>query len=260
MTVSTNITTATQKELMTLGYIRENEAAAIVAHREKGAFGSVADLLSFDLVSSNLYETIKPYLRITSETDLKAAIPEIRVNIDEAGFDVLVELGMTEAQAKAIVDARQKYSAKTLGELRRMPGVYLTDYDIHKFADNIFTTGGEYVNINFAGTEDLRSLGLTEDEASKVYAKRGLMFSADDLPVDILRVNSRISLYTNVNKATAKEFRTLGVNPETIDAIMDFRKSQPFGSLDEFRALFEETAAVQGYSSYSSISAFLTLR
>ncbi|MDR1687921.1 MAG: helix-hairpin-helix domain-containing protein [Clostridiales bacterium] len=260
MTVSTNIATATQKELMTLGYIRESEASGIIAHREKGAFTSAADLLSFNLISANLYEIIKPYVSITNDTDLKLAVPNIRVNIDEASYDVLVELGMPQTQAQAIVDARQKYSAKTLGELRRMPGVYLTDYEIHKYADNIFTTGGDYININFAGTEDLRALGLTDDEVSKIYAKRALMFSPNDLPVDILRVNSRISLYTNVNKATAREFESLGVNPETIDAIMDFRKSQPFGSLDEFRALFEETAPAQGYSTYASISAFLTVR
>lgn len=261
MTVSTNITTATENELLTLGFISSAEVKKIISYRERNTFKSIDDLNEYALISGNLYNQVKSFIAMSSVTKINVSVPNVTVNINEATAEELISAGLTSSQADRIIASRVGYSYKTLGELTRLSGSGFTDFDIYKLADNLtLGNNGDHININLAGTDELISLGLTQADASRIYALRGRMYQAANIPVDISVIEGRISLYTNINKASSAELTGLGIAPAMVEAIIKYRYDQPFGSLDELQSLFEETYYSDAYNGYNEIRAFIVLR
>ena len=118
----------------------------------------------------------------------------------------------------------------------------ILDADMYERCKNYVTMGpadnSVYVNLNAAAYEQLTALGMNGTQANQVLAKRLSMKTPADLPFDMKAAgfDMKVTLYTNINKASAFELKTLSpyMTDEAANAIMAYRNDQPFGSLEEF--------------------------
>lgn len=96
----------------------------------------------------------------------------------------------------------------------------------------------EYVNINIAALDKLISAGFNSTQANKIYSKQPEMMTASDIPYDLksLGLDNKVTLFTNVNKASASKLMSLNkfITDDVAESIIQYRQDQPFGSLDEF--------------------------
>jgi len=265
MTVSTNITTATEIELLTLNNITKTEVTAIITHRGKYKFTDTEELYTNGLISESLYKQISNFISIDNVPYLDLSIPDAQADINAAEYDELMKTELNSYQASAIIAGRTDYTYKTLGELMYLPGLYLNAFEVYSFADNLTIAEGEkggYININFANLSELLKLGLTQAEANGVYAKRRGMVTYKDIPkdIDITRYNGRITLYTNVNRASEAELLGLGIGQDNVNAIMRYRSAHPIGSLDILREIMQGTATTGNYNTFDYIRNFVTIR
>lgn len=261
MCVCTNIASATEKELSTLGAISTTIVDRIITYREKNSFQEIDDLSKYNLIPRGLFENIKIYISLTNVTKLDISVPDVKVNINDASYDELVSTGLTSSQAERIISARSGYTYKTLGELSRISRLSFTDNDVNRFEDNLMLgASGDYVNINLALPAEMMSAGCTQDEAASLYSHRRRMYTAESIPIDVSRVEGRLSLYTNINNASSNELNSLGIAPEMVEAIMSYRYDQPFGSLSELQDLFDDTYYGGTYNGFNDIRAFISVR
>lgn len=145
----------------------------------------------------------------------------------------------------------------------------------YKSIENVYTTLGdsssrtlkdilyvgsdkpEYVNLNTASVAQLRDAGFG-DKATTIENNRSIE-TAKDLPFDISAYNSKAALYTNINKASKNELRSLngGITDSIVEQIIIYTNDQPFGSMEEVRSFFSELGAS---SVYDSIKKYIVLR
>lgn len=97
------------------------------------------------------------------------------------------------------------------------------------------------ININLASKSQLQSLDITSSEVTNLENKYKKMKYSDDLPFNVRNINSAISLYTNINKATENELEALYNMPSSlVSSIISYREDQPFGSTDEIDEFFSD--------------------
>jgi hypothetical protein len=107
----------------------------------------------------------------------------------------------------------------------------------------------DYTNINTATQEQLEKVGFTSLEAKDILAKSSIK-TAKDLPVDVKNENGKITLYTNINRASENELRTLnnGMTENIINDIITYRTEQPFGDMEEVKKFFADENAEMIYN------------
>lgn len=105
----------------------------------------------------------------------------------------------------------------------------------------------DYININTASKDELLNLGFPESDVSKIIEKRPIL-NSNNLPMDISKLNEKISLYTNINTASINELSSLGLDNIIINNIISYRLEQPFGSKEEIKIFFAQNNSQDIYS------------
>lgn len=145
---------------------------------------------------------------------------------------------------------------KSVEELKSI--ITLSEYDRVKNIVYIDKLNHQYININTATKEQMQNENLNIDEINKIINKRPIT-NSDQLPFNVSHITNKISLYTNINTASEKELKSLnnGISNSLISKIIEYRKNDNFGSLDEVYELFK----INGASSvYYKIKDFIVIR
>ena len=257
--VSTNIITASPKELCTLWNISIYEVNRILRFRGDRFFSSKLDLLENDIIMGYLYSIVEPYIDIINVNKLNFSIPDLVLNVNSADAEELANVGLFPAEAERIENARLPgYTYKTLGEIGRLLG--FSHETLNSYADNlVLSDSPNYyfvgININTATVPQLLSIGLSPAQADAVYLRRGRMITFFDIPeiAGLTGFDDLITLYTNINTASHIELESL--SPElgamVISELINYRAGQPFGSLEEVSWFFRSRGLSNLYSSFS---------
>jgi DNA uptake protein ComE-like DNA-binding protein len=240
VTVSTNIQTATERYLITLKNITEQDVAKILNYRAHTKFTDVAELLTKDLISKATYEFNFPFIDVTDRPSIPYSMPDLCANINTATAAQLRAVGIPAHQAGLIAAYRENtdYSYKTLGELLLLPDMNWTEGDLNKYADNLTVL----TDVNTARYSELLSL-FPDDapgEADNLLRARPFMSSANAQHVISAASYNRIRnfiyasadtppKYVNVNTATLDVLKGVGLTPATADAIYRQRGRLYFG-------------------------------
>jgi DNA uptake protein ComE-like DNA-binding protein/endonuclease YncB( thermonuclease family) len=294
MSVSTNINTATEQELLTLRSFNQSQVDRIIAQRRQNQFTSTKQLYEMSIISLQEYNRNKDFISVENRNTIEVSNPIEVVNINTATHTQIMDAGATRQQALQIMDNRGTYSYKTLEELIEFTSSQFTRQDINALEDNfnirtnintatenelrsIFTNTetrriienrpfrnindieyyvseesferardhiyvGTYnsihVNINTASVNQLRDIGLSLEDATTIHYHNRSINQYSHIPVDISQVNSRVSLFTNINTADIIELESLGIPPHIISEIVGRRARQPFTTLREVEEIF----------------------
>ena len=264
MKVSTNINTASEQELSQLFEVSPGDARAIIRFRDRHRFTSIYQLRDERLITNSAFLRNYHFIATYDTDDITS--PYV-FDVNTANMEQLVWAGLSASQANAIIDARVNgYTIKHIGELQRMPGVNLTDRRLHEISGNLRAGYTEargiwrnFVNINAANHGELWQIGFNDYQIYRLLTRRGVMDSARDLPVNVADLNYSVTLFTNINRATAREWMSLdsSISREFADSLELAAIHQPFGSWWELRDFFED----YGYESvFHRIRRFLVLR
>jgi DNA uptake protein ComE-like DNA-binding protein len=275
--VSTNIQTATDRELLTLKNITEKDVAAILDYRNITMFYDVSELATKNLISRPTYDLNFPFIAVTDRPELSYAIPDMVVNINTATAEQLLAVGIPRHQAELIVSAREAsaYSYKTLGELVHIPDMAWSDADLDKYADNLRVL----TDINTAPHNELLSLFPDGDtgEAENIFRARPFMSASnvqhlisaasyDRIKKYIYASSDTPPKYVNVNTATLDILTGAGLSEESAAAVYRvrgqiYRGEQlrgDYAPLDMHLSLFTNINTAT-YEEIESLSADLTL-
>ncbi|MBR1738634.1 MAG: helix-hairpin-helix domain-containing protein, partial [Firmicutes bacterium] len=150
----------------------------------------------------------------------------------------------------AVGDAEQLKKERFINSVEKVETI-LGSSKYESIKDMIYTGTliTEYTNINTATQEQLEKVGFTSLEAKDILAKSSIK-TAKDLPVDVRNENGKITLYTNINKASESELRTLnnGITENLINDIITYRTEQPFGDMEEVKEFFNDENADMIYN------------
>lgn len=235
-----NVNTASTTQLIAAG-VSSSDADKIVEYRKKGY----------------TYKTLGELTKIPG-----IGITEQQVNEFEDNLNVRTDVNnATDYEMKSvfgnaankIIQKRGYYSASDVAE-------YL-DYSKYSEIKNVIYTSdeaGEYINVNTATNAQLSEAGFSSDVAPKLAAAKN-MRSSSDLPCDLTDNDSKASLYTNINKASVKELKSLnhGITDGIINEIISYREEQPFGTIDEMQKFFNDR---NYFGFYNSIKEYLVVR
>ena len=133
---------------------------------------------------------------------------------------------------------------KTKEDLKKF--VSESRYNFYKDAIYVNDIQTDYININTAKSSQIQSIGFSSNEASLLIKARPIT-SAAKLPINISNFNSKVSLYTNINKASRNELSSLGLNSVLINQIIAYRNEQPFATKDEIKNMFQKNNALNEY-------------
>jgi competence ComEA-like helix-hairpin-helix protein len=286
--VSTNVRTASLEELRFLNGITAEDAQKIIDYRSKafladieelkGIIGAVKFTGNADFMSIGDVKTIDvrgPYgIFNINEAVLGADNAAHALNLAAFADTTVKSLDMvangynlTAARQiiTAVINGHHSYSYKTFDELANLTWPWGTNAAafINMYSGNMTFGEGEAsrnrVNLNTAAFAQLRSVGLTYEDAEAVFQKRGTLRTwallADT--VDITGFDARITLYTNINKASEFELKSLGFGDKIIEAVVDYRDDQPFGSRAELLEFFH---GIEAYFDHWRALEFVVVR
>ncbi|MDE6357410.1 MAG: helix-hairpin-helix domain-containing protein, partial [Eubacteriales bacterium] len=265
MSVSTNINTANEYELVTLG-LSGSEINALIELRNKKEFSQTSDILS--VISNTKYNKLKPFISMSNQTEISYTISSSIANINVSNKSYIEKAGVSSIYANEIVANRKNgYTYKTLMEIGKFKSNAMKEIDLHKYEDNLSlvtnlnssneeelvylfnsTTLGkniykqsfknkeelrkfiseseyqklkdavyvnkienDYININTATKAQMENVGFSSSDASRLINARP-MVTSNDIPFNISSLNSKVSLYTNINKASRNELYSLGLD------------------------------------------------
>lgn len=128
----------------------------------------------------------------------------------------------------------------------------ITGTSIYEKVEKILYLDGkkpEYININTASKKEMESAKIYDDDIYKIIKNRPIT-SSKYLPCNVSYVDDKISLYTNINTASKKELLSLnnGISNNIVDKIINYRKNNNFGSLDEIYTFFKQNNATNIYN------------
>ncbi len=131
----------------------------------------------------------------------------------------------------------------------------ISDSEYNKVKDAVIVNKNtdEYVNINTATKEQMYENGIPTNETYYLMQSRPIRH-AKQLPLDVTKINNKISLYTNINTASKKELQSLnnGINENLINNIIKYREQDNFGSLEEVEEFFKANNAINVYNGIKS--------
>lgn len=115
------------------------------------------------------------------------------------------------------------------------------------------------VNINTATVEQMNSVGINNDKAEKLYDYTKDIKTLKTIPYDVTGNRENISIYTNINTASAKELTSLSPNITSsfANTIINYRDDSVFGNLEEF----EDFMRLKGMqTTYDDIKKYVTVK
>lgn len=218
MRISTNINISTREELETLG-LSPREVDRIIDYRHKNSFNNISDLYTNNLISRSSFNRLENFISVVDVDKINISIPDFVVNINTATENQIRKTGLTRAQTNNIIENRNKYSYKTLGELNKFSRSPFTNDSINSFADNLTLR----TDINNATLNEIESLVNSYNEAYLIYNNRPysnideIKIYIDDDVYDNIKnfifVDNDSSSFININTATYDELLNLGFTP-----------------------------------------------
>ena len=255
--VSTNINNASREELMEIEQLSGAMADAIITQRNREAFTDARQLVELGLMPLWMWERAAPFISVENISVLE---PEISFDINTATRDELIIAGFTPSQANLLFFHKiNGYNIKHLGELTHMQGLAFPEDRIWTLEAKLHTPRpglGGFININFASHEELRNLGLSVSEINAIAALRRSMRSASDIPINVSRIDSQITLFTNVNNTTPRELMSLGLDEAFSELLAREGARLPFASREQLAAFFNANGRT---SAFNNIRDFLII-
>jgi RNA-binding protein len=235
LSVSTNINTATETELNAISALSDINIERIIEHRDRADFKDIIELRERNLVSAQIYESIRHYISVTNVERIFHRIPAVFVGLQNASQVRLQEIGLSQQNARRVVEMRAfGYRYKTLGELMYLPNTSITVQDINRIADNVYILG--MANINHMSQSDIRAIlelsNLKSDKLaellyeSKPYLEMeklgralvnyvGVSNADTDFVLTLFAVNDVEASMVNINTATRAEIRAFADEAST---------------------------------------------
>lgn len=215
-----NVNTA-DKELLQEAGFSASQSQKIIDYRQYLSFknmGEIAGVLSLSLKGTNGFADNVSFITDVNNATMNELKTLFRAN--------------TSSNARAVYDARD---ISSMSSLRKIVGD--TTFNRIKNYVSVTKSTPSYININTASIQQMQEdAGFTQDQASKLYAKRLNMHTSKDVPLNLVELgfDTKVTLITNVNNASAAELKSLGISAAAVDRIINYRNDQPFGSVDEF--------------------------
>ncbi len=235
-----NVNTATHSQLVAAG-VSSSDATKIIDHRKNGytykTLGELAKIpgIGFSTQQINEFED-----NLNVCTDINEATDyEMKSVFGNDATKVIYKRNYTSVSDVLEYTTQEKYS--------RIKNVLYVGSD-----DN------EYINVNTATNSQLIDYGFSASVASKLAAASN-MKSPSDLPCELTENDKNASLYTNINKATVKELKSLnhGVTDGIINEIISYREEQPFGTMEEVQKFFTDR---NFFGFYNSVKEYIVVR
>jgi|GEM_PF-2354769 len=258
--VSTNINTASETELLQLIDVNLSDARSIIRFRNLQRFTSIYQLRDENLISARAFDLNRDFINIDYQDEVLIETRGEIVDVNTATVQQLQSTGLTYAQANLVVNARVNgFTLKSVEEIQFIPQMRITESrmrDVARFlrVDASESWHGHHVhrpaliNINTATRDELWRAGFNEPQIYELlrlrdrHRGRRAMDYAGDLPFNVAEFDHAISLFTNVNRATVAEWRSLDSAMPEVFAELLARETllQPFSTMSELRGFFVE--------------------
>jgi len=229
MVVYTNLNSASEKELLTLGGITQSEVDAIIVQRKKDRFDKVSTLKSKEILEETLYNKIKNYVSVNNNNEVEISINSNVININSASKSECIASGLTSSNIDKIMDCRKNgYTFKTLMEIANIPLIGLSTTDLNYLEDNLKVR----TELNNAKDSELTSV-FGNNYSNRVKDKR--TFKNIEQLEDILDsrqynkikglvyVGNEYTKYVNLNTATEEQLRNVGFTNSEINQLLNAR-------------------------------------
>ncbi len=221
-----NVNTASENQLKEAGFMAAH-INEIITYRETLSFKNLKELQNAlemtDSIAADLFDNV------SFITDVNTA----PINELKSLFATHVD---AKKNAEALFDAR---SLLSMYSIQRVVGNAMYER-IKNYVYVSDATMPKYLNINTATKEQMKAIGFNDSQVSKLYASHMKMLKPNAVPLDLkaLGFDMKVTLITNINKASAFELKSLStyITDEIAEGIVAYSNDQPFGSLDEFKA------------------------
>ncbi len=234
-----NINKASHSQLTSTD-LTSSQALSIISARKKGySFKHIGELEFISSLNFEKEDIDKLEDNLTTLTDINTATAdELRSLLETSANNADINKITSNQPFKSLSEVEKLITKESYEKLK--PYIYI---------DNPTT---DYINLNCATKEQLRSAGLSDNAAGSIYSKRQQMDKPSDIPVDVTNVDMRVTLYTNINTASRTELGSLSTNmtPTLIDEIVAYRMRQPFGTVSEVEELFRRTNRLNIYNDF----------
>ena len=244
-----NINTATHSQLTGVGF-SSRQADALIEHRARYGYKTIEELMFVPGVAIARTVVDEIYNNLTVRTDINnAPITEIR--------SLLGSNNNNANDTANRIERNRRY--RNIEQLRD----HVSDSVYNSFRPYVYINASDAVptrvNLNTATREQLLGIGLSASQAASIESSRPINHPGR-LTVDTSPFDLRVALYTNINEATLDELRTLHtrMTDDYIDAIVDYRRVQPFASQNELRDFFANQLFIT--SIYNDIRDFVVFR
>lgn len=189
-------------------------------------------------------------------------ITEKDINFLEDNLNVLINLNtdnILELNSVFGTTNAKKIYSRVLSQKEDLKDLIgASDYNKVKDIVYVGKNNYEYININTASKQQMTDKGISTTAIYKFMEKRPIR-NPLQLPLDVSDINSKISLYTNINTASKLELQSLnnGITDLLIDKIIKYREEDNFGSLEEVEQFFK---ANNGSIVYDKIKSYIVVR
>lgn len=235
-----NVNTATKTQLTAAG-LSSSDASKIVEYRKNGyTYKTLGELSKIPGIGLSTQQINEFEDNLTTRTDINEAADSEMASV--FGND-----------ASKVIYKRNYTSISEVAEY-----VSQSRYDSVKNVIYVGSDEGDFINVNTATNTQLTDFGFSSNAASKLAAASN-MKSPSDLPCELTENDKNASLYTNINKASVKELKSLnhGVTDGIINEIISYREEQPFGTVEEMQKFFTDR---NFFGFYNSVKDYLVVR
>lgn len=150
--ISTNINTANEFELMTLG-LNETQARNVVASRvNQGVFTNIQQIRDRNLITQAQFNNIQHFIAITDVYEIQFSRNAFRANLNTASLAQLTRAGATNVQANAIIAQRNILPIRSFQDV--LEHTSFTIANINALSDNMRAK----TNINTAPRSEIETL------------------------------------------------------------------------------------------------------
>lgn len=218
-----NINTASDTQMKAID-LTESQINKILENRKTYSFKTITDVAK--TLGLSKFETDNFEDNITVKTDINnATVNELR-SLFGSHSDAIKNADRIDYDRPytSMYSVERSIGSEMYNRIKNY--IYIDDYET------------DYVNINIAALDKIISAGFNSTQANNIYSKQPDMMTAKDIPYDLksLGPDNNVTLFTNVNKASASELMALNrfITVDVAESIIRYRQDQPFGSLDEF--------------------------
>ncbi|MFV0504107.1 MAG: helix-hairpin-helix domain-containing protein [Lachnospirales bacterium] len=231
---SININTATQSQIDNVGFTT-SEARAIVRGRNGYSYKTKEEIREVE----NLNITIEEFNNLEDNFN-------VMTNINTCSKYELESLFSEDSKVSELYDKRP------FGSINAVENIVGTSafekVEDYIYVDKINKYKNDYININTASYNQLADLGLSSSSIEKIRDKN--INNYNDMPVSLNKSDMKITLFTNINKASVNELKTLSSDLSTnmINKITNYRSSNLIATDRELKEIFTNAGEMSVYN------------